>query len=444
MSIWDRLFGENSRNSQDDEPDYRFGRYSDAYKTAANYRAWDEALAAFEIENYQPAFVAFLNYLRDEEEDNVRYQIEGEKLYFEFYQGSKRITGFADEEQFRAQARIARLGAVPAELFQRLTAENYELKYGRYAIDEERCLCLVFDSRLSDASPHKLYTALKEIALKADKKDDLLISEFKELLPVEINHLQQLTPEEKQAKHGFLTTKIDETLTYLSSNHLNPEEHPGAIAYLLLDLIYKLDYLLIPEGQTMEALERMHRMYFAHEKNQPVTYKNVRLIGELQELRQRAADSFAAELYAGKSTFGLTLPVTHDRVANNIRRDLHNMDWYQNNGFPKVALALPGYIVGYSLFNYATPPPARDLFHLYYRIREDAYFRQLGYQQAYLGTDGRPHRRSIRSAISAIGEKHRKQYPRLRPVLGNLDFDNLTNFSRTYLEMVVELDLSRV
>lgn len=444
LTIWDRLFGQNTAATDSDQPSYRFGRYSDAYKTVANYQSWDKAIAAFEDERYQDAFSAFFNYLRDEEEDNVQFTLEEGKLYFEFYQGSKRITGFADEKQFRAEAKIARVGAVPGTLFQRLTAENYELKYGRYALNEERCLCLVFDSKLNDASPHKLYTALKEIALKADKKDDLLVSEYQELLPVEISHLKQLSSAEKEAKLAFLNEKIGIVLDYLSTNHCNPEQHPGAIAYLLLDLIYKLDYLLVPEGYTMEALERMHRMYFAHEKDQPVTYKNVRLIGELQELRQRAEENFSAELYAGKSTFGLTLPVSHDRIIANIRRDLHNMDWYQDNGYPKVALALPGYIIGYSLFNYATPPPIRDLFHLYYRIREDHYFRKLGYQQAFLGADGRPSRRAIRNAILEISDKHRKQYPRLRPLLSNLDYDNMINFSRRFLEMVTELDLSRV
>lgn len=444
MSIWDRLFGLDPLPEPTEQPKYRFGRYSDAYKTAANYGAWDKALSDFEQENFLDSFESFLHYLLDPQEDNVRVQREDDKLYFEFYQGSKRVTGYADHRQLRATARIVRLGAAPPELLQRLIGQNYELKYSRFAIDEDRCLAIVFDTLLHDASPHKLYHALKEMALQADKQDDLLLEEFKELLPVEINHLRQLSALEKQAKKDFLAQKIGQELVYLGSNQCNPEEHPGAIAYLLLDLVYKLDYLLIPEGHTMEALERMHRMYFAREDDQPVTYKNVRLIGELQELLQRAPNDFAEELYAGKSTFGLTLPVSHDRLKNLIEGELSNMDWYQDNGFGRVALAVPGYIVGYCLFNYATPPPDRDLFHLYYRIREDEYFRQLGYQQEFLDKDGRPARRAIRAAINEIEERHRSQYPRMRPVLSSLDFDNLTNFSRSYLRMIKELDLGKV
>lgn len=444
MSIWDRLFGNEAKTTDNSLPNYRFGRYSDAYKTAGHYRAWDASLEAFEDERYTEAFEYFLQYLSDLEEENVKYSHADGQLYFEFYQGSKRVTGFANDQQFRAEAKIARMGDAPIELLQRLTAVNYELKYSRFAIDAERCLCIVFDTPLVDASPHKLYHALKEMALQADKQDDLLLEEFKQLLPVEINHLRQLGVKEKAEKLAFLNLKISEELTYLGSNHCNPEEHPGAIAYLLLDLVYKLDYLIIPEGHTMEALERMHRMYFAREDTQPVTYKNVRLIGELQELAQRAPELFDAELYAGKSTFGLTLPVDHDRISSLIDRELANMDWYQENGFGRVALAVPGYIIGYSLFNYAIPLPDRDLFDLYYRIREDDYFRQLGYPQEYLGRDGRPARRAIRTAISEIGDRHRNQFPRLRPATSILEFDNLTNFSRSYLQMIRELDLGKV
>ncbi|MEL6276623.1 MAG: hypothetical protein AAFU03_16105, partial [Bacteroidota bacterium] len=172
MSIWDRLFGIEPAVEDSSQPSFRFGRYTDAYKSPANYVAWDEALTAFEEEDFSAAFAAFFRYLRDEEEDNVRSQREGDKLYFEFYQGSKRVTGFADNHQLRATARIVRLGAAPSSLLQRLTALNYELKYSRFAIDKERCLTIVFDTLLHDASPHKLYHALKEMALQADKQDD--------------------------------------------------------------------------------------------------------------------------------------------------------------------------------------------------------------------------------------------------------------------------------
>ncbi|MTB49521.1 hypothetical protein [Lewinella sp. W8] len=444
MSIWDSLFGRTPGYDPTDGPEFSFGRYTDAYKTPENYAAWDLALLSFEEGKYLKSVEAFLAYLRDQEADNVKWKPEEERLYFEFYQGSKRVTGFADEQQLRATARIAKLNEENLDLLKRLTTMNYEMKYSRFAIDDNGCLTVVFDTPINDASPHKLYHALKEIALRADKQDDLLLDEFGACLsPVEVTHLEQLSEADKALKLGFLQTKIQSVIDYLSIGKLNPEEQPGAVAYLLLDLVYRLDYLLIPEGYTMEALERMHRMYFARETEQAVTYKNVRLLGELQHLLRRAPESFSEELYAGKSTFGITLPVSHDRLVNLIDNELPNMDWYQDNGFPEVARAVPGYIAGYALFNYAVPPPDRDFLQLYYRVSEDAYFRDLGYKQQFLDRDGRPARRAIRAAISDLIDRHREDYPRMRPAVSQLNFDNLANFGRSYLQMLRETDLSK-
>ncbi len=444
MSIWDTLFGRKPGYPPGQEPDHSFGRYTDAYKTRENYAAWDRAVDAFDDDRFLDSCAAFMAYLRDEREDNVKWKQEADKLYFEFYQGSKRVTGFADQEQLRASASIARLETPNVDLLRRLTAMNYELKYSRFALDEEDCLTIIFDTPVTDASPHKLYHALKEMALRADKQDDLLLEEFGDTVsPVEITHLEPLSKKEKALKLNFLRTSIRDVTDYLASTRINPEEHPGAVAYLLLELVYRLDYLLIPEGHTMEALERMHRMYFAREEDQPVTYKNVRLLGELQKLLERAPEDFAEELYGGKSTFGITLPASHDRLSSLIRNELPNMDWYQDNDFPEVARAIPGYIAGYALFNYAIPPPDRDLLNLYYRVNEDEYFRKLGYRQELVSRDGRPARRPIKSAIAEIVERHRRAYPRLRPVTAHLNFDNFADFGRSYLEMVGEMDLSR-
>ena len=438
MSIWDTLFGRRRRRSPPpgNEPTHRFGRYTDAYKPPEKHASYAAAADAFDAGHFLDSVAAFLDYLRDEDEENVKWQREGNTLYFELYQGSKRVTGRADHEQLRASARIARLTHQDAELLQRLTAMNYELKYSRFALDADDCLTIIFDTPVHDASPYKLYYALKEMALRADKQDDLLLEEFELLQPVEATHLEPLTPQERRVKLDFLRQRIQEVQDYLASGQLNPEEFPGAVAYLLLDLVYRLDYLLVPEGYTMEALERMHRMYFAREDDQPVTHKNVRLLAELQELLQRAPEDFGEELYAGRSTFGITLPVSHDRLATLIDGELSNLDWYQDNHYPEVALAIPGYIVGYALFNYAMPLPDRELLHLYYRVTEEPYFTQLGYTPRYLDKDGQPSKRAIRSAINHIADRHREGYDWFRPKVSELRFADMLEFSQSFLEMV--------
>ncbi|MEL6668971.1 MAG: hypothetical protein AAFY36_02915 [Bacteroidota bacterium] len=443
MSIWERIFGPTLTAVEDPKLGYRFGRYSDAYKDEANYAYWERALNYMEDGHFIESMKAFLAYLRDEEEDNVQWEQRDSELYFEFYQGSKRITGKADAEGLRVEARIARLGVSNSELLQRLTSLNYELRYSRYALDKSRCLCILFDSKADDASPHKLYYAFKEIALQADKQDDLLIDEFQQLVQVDQDHLKQISLEAKRAKEAFLRKNVQKLLDYLASGHLNPEEHPGGLAYLLLDVVFRLDYLIRPEGKTMEALERMQRLYFAGERDQPITHRNLRLIGELQELSQRAPDEFGKELYLGKYTFGITSPASHDRLRQIIDSELGKLDWYQDNGYPNIALAVPSYIVGYSLFNFALPLPLHNFLQLFMRIREDEYFRRLGYAQVFTDKSGRPVKKTVKAAISEIVQRHRSVYPYLRPISSILDYSDFTEFGKTYLKMLYELDLSK-
>jgi hypothetical protein len=441
-SIWDRLFNRFTDAAPD--PHVRFGRYTDSYKTSANYAAWEESLAAFEREAYLVAYEAFLRYLRDEEEDNVLWHRDGDTIYFEFYQGSKRVTGSGNTEEFRIEARVAHVNESRPQLLRRLVEYNYTLKYGRFALDGEQTITVVFDSYTTDASPFKLYYALKEVALMADKQDDLLLEEFQQLGAVESSHLKPLPAEEREVKRAFITGQIGQVLRLLDAGHPDPAREQGAAAYFLLDLIYKIDYLVKPEGYTMEAIERMHRLYFAKETDKTVAEKNERLMRGLRHLLERAPEAYEREMYRGRSTFGITTPVTHDRLVNLIDNELHFVDYYRDQGYEEVALAVPGYIVGYSLFNYALPQPDRDLLQLYYRITEDDYFRQLGFEQAFLNEKKKPQRLAIRRAVSQVADPHRAKYPKLYPQLSMLRYDSLLEFTASYLLMVRELDLSQI
>jgi hypothetical protein len=60
---------------------------------------------------------------------------------------------------------------------------NHRLNFSRFALDNDNHLCIVFQTGALDASPLKLLHALRELAINADKKDDLLLEEFKSLTP---------------------------------------------------------------------------------------------------------------------------------------------------------------------------------------------------------------------------------------------------------------------
>ena len=439
MNIWSRFF--NKQEETKEGPIIRFGRYSDSYKSAENYQAWDDALLKFEHQDYLGCFRDFFRYLRDDSEDNVKYRETDKGIEFELFQGSKKIFGFADNSKLTAEAKIAKANGSKISFMQRLLEQNFDLKYSRFALDEEGNLTIIFDTYSLDGSPYKLYYALKELAINADKQDDLLLDEFKSLEQVGTNHLQPLPSEEKSIKYQYIYSAISDAEKVFQDEKMC-QEFPGGVAYFLLNLLYKLDYLIKPEGYMMEVLERANRLYFA--KDNKTTYEKIHMLWEeLHSLSNRPKSEFFKEMYRGISTFGITAPVSHGNVVNLINNDLGNMDWYMENGYEEIAISIPGYIIGYSLFNYAVPKPDKELFHLYFQIIEAEYFKKLGYGECYYDPENTSFKqKEIKRAIDQIVAFNKENYIHLAPNTAMLNFNSLAKFARSYLLMIKDLDLT--
>ena len=191
MSFFDRFFGSDKKTEQ---PDIRFGRYSDVYHTSSQDHAFDEAVRFFEDERYIDSYRSFFDYLRNEEEDNVKVWEEDGFLKFELYQGSKKVVGYGNERKLRAEAKIAKVKTLQASFMRRLLEKNFELKYSRFTLTEDQEIAIVFDTYTVDGSPFKLYAALKELATNADKQDDILLDEFNSLEQADL-HVRRGLPE---------------------------------------------------------------------------------------------------------------------------------------------------------------------------------------------------------------------------------------------------------
>jgi hypothetical protein len=442
MSFWDKIFGSKTEHAKA-TPKIRFGRFSDSYKEKAQYDAWESSLDLFEENKYLESYKAFLTYLRDDKEDNVRWLDEEGGIRFEILQGSKRVSGFADARQLKAEARIAHAQELSVAFMRRLVESNYTLEHSRYALDDENNLVVKFDTFTLDGSPYKLYYALKEVAINADKQDDLLLDEFSNLLdPVETGSVSELSVAEKEVKYNFIKSKIQSVLDEIDTGKLNGEKYPGGISYLLLSAAYRIDYLTAPEGFTTETIERIHRSYFNTEEK-TMAQKNIFIRKELEKINARSKELIFNELYSTTSTFGIVAPKGHDSLASSIEGELPNMDWYEENKHDKVALAVTGYIVGNALFNYALPKPIRQLLELYYRILEPQYFSDLGFLPPFLDSEKQVfNQKEIKNAIRQMVEKTKESFPNLSPDLGQLDFSTPCRFARTYLLMIKNMDFT--
>jgi hypothetical protein len=287
-----------------------------------------------------------------------------------------------------------------------------------------------------------LYYALKELATQADKQDDLLLDEFSGLEEVENSPMTHLSLEEKEVKYKYIQKALASVIEEVEKGKLDKEAYAGGVAYLLLDLVYKLDFLVRPEGFMMEALERIHRLYFA-KNDMPKFEKNQQLMEEFKALKARRKEEYFKEMYTVISTFGITTAVNYSRVVHFIEGELSNMDWYQKNGYDKVACAIPGYIVGYCLFNYAVPKPCKDFFQLYYQIAESNYFTALGYPRLYHPKQNKFNKKLIKNNIEDLADRYSPWFENLKPNLRLLNFESKTAFSYSYLQMMKELDMTK-
>jgi hypothetical protein len=437
MSIFSKLF--KSKNESKD-PTIQFGRFSDAYKSEPNYEAWEKSVRLFENEKYLDSYKYFLDFLNDENTQNAHYRLLPGRIEFTIYQGSKIITGLADQFKLRAEAKIARVLKPELGWLRLLTEENYELKFCRYALDDENNITIVFDTYVEDGGPDKLYQALKELATTADKKDDILISEFGTLGQVNFYYTRHIPETEKEVKYRFFKHAVNNTIQIIETGRLNVAQVPGGMSYLLLALIYKLDYLVKPEGMLMECIENCHKIFF-NENMLSVEQKNMHILRKIRETTDIHRDLFYKELYEVKSTFGITIPTGHERLSELIDAQINDVEWYYENGHLEYALSILDYIAGYALFSYALPAPTRALLYLYYRITENNYFRSLGYQQQF-EQNGAPAKKAIVKVLKKLKQDCNVDFPQIKWNTDSLDFTDYPLFARSYILMIRDINLN--
>jgi len=438
MGLFDKWFGSSS-SKKENQPNIRFGRYSDSYKTPEQLEFWDKANKQFDKKEFLDSYDSFFQYLADPKTKNVTYSREGDQINFELLQGSKKISGAANNQFVKAKTTVVKSDRLNVGFMRRLIEQNYSFKYAKFCLNDNDEVTMKFDTFTIDGSPYKLYYALKEMAINSDKQDDLLSNEFEMLHQIDTDHTEAIPENEKNIKHKYTQKWIAETLARI--DEMDRTKYAGGVTFLLLNLIYKLDYLIQPEGFMMETLEKCHNIYFARD-NKTSEQKSIVLIKELKKIQERTSEDLGKELYSVKSTFGITTPSGHEQVAGTINGELPKMDWYKDNEYPLVAVSIPGYVAGYNMFNFAVPQPDREYFHLLFEILESDYFKELGIDNGYVNDKGQLQISVIRDEIHAIAKSNTKKFPKLAPITKDIRFDLLTEFAKSFTFMIRDLDLT--
>lgn len=422
----DRLFGRGKRKIVE-EPNISFGRYSDNNKPVSKINRWTEADSLFKEKKFHESLDAFFDYLRDDSTSNVVYERNGAEGQFEFFQGSKMVRGRFDRSRVAAEVTLARMPQPSVPVMRRLLEMNFNLYYSRFALDNDR-LCMRFDSNIEAATPNKLYYGLKELSTRADKQDDLLVQDFAVLEKMDSDHIKEIPSREKEVKYEYLHKWLDQTLDAVAA--VDADKFSGGIAYLLLALIFRIDYLLAPEGNLLRDLEKVTAIYFKKDER-PAVDKNRDMIEEIKKIKARPKDQVLGNFFTSKYTFAIAAPQNYKAVTDSIHSANQSMLWYRDNNYPFIATQVSEYGISYCQYSFSLPKIITELFHLFMQVNYVEFFRALGFSETYyrghsIDAD------AVSERIKSICERWRPKYPNADFKTQNLRYDNLVNFNHTF------------
>lgn len=436
----DRLFGwgKKKEEPQQQDPGVRFGRYSDNNKPPARISRWTDAENLYKEKKYFESLDAFFDYTGDDQEQNLKYTRTGEVASFELFQGSRVVRGWIRDGLVHAEATIARMPQPSVPVMRRLLEMNLNLYYSRFAMDKDR-ICMRFDTTLEAASPSKMYYGLRELATKSDKQDDLLLQDFSALEMADSGQISSVPDAEKAVKYRFLQQWIREALDLIAG--LDTEKFAGGISYILLSLVYRIDYLLAPDGKLLTELESIAGLYFRKD-DRPAALKNRDMAEAFRTIAAKPEEEIGRFLFRAKYTFAIVSPQPYKAVTDSIQAANQTAVWYRDNQHLTIAEHTSEYGIAYCQYSYSLPRPVTELYHLMMMAGQPEYFSALGYGPVYYDrAANRFDQQAIAERIGAIQQAWREKYPLLQFNTANLRFDDPAAFNITFTNELTTLNL---
>jgi len=409
-----------------------FGRYTDSFKSKEQVAYWNKALELDVQGKYIESYEQFFSYLLDPAEENVLLSKSKGALAFTIYQGSAEIIGKAANNRLIAEVVLAQFEKPNLAVMRRLLEKNYSLRYSRYAIQDDK-LVLKFDAAFEDAGPEKLYFALKEVAVRADKEDDLLIADFRQLYPIK-NAPKVDTTTDASVKYDFLKKWISETLVKSEQQEYHRDEK--SISYLMAKLALRIDYLLTPQGKLMEANEKVLQHFMMGFLGN-LTSSIDKMAAIWEDVLKRDRTVLLAELYNTKATFGLANATAHSSVIELIHSEQAKLDTYIEKKSIEQALNHLEYIALYALFNYGMRLPTRQVLNLLVEVCNRAFVEKIPNRRSFfIGQSDQLNEDAVVALLKEIEEEAQKEHPGFFLYTKELNFEDVLSFGRSLLDMI--------
>lgn len=222
---------------------------------------------------------------------------------------------------------------------------------------------------------------------------------------------------------------------------VDAEKYSGGIAYTLLALAYRIDYLIVPQSKLQNDLEKIVSIYFKKD-DRAVTEKNGDMIHAFTKLCKKSKEQFASCLFRSKYTFSITSPQNHKTIADAIYNANQNVTWYKDNKQPKIAAQISEYGIAYCQYSYSLPSPITQLFKLFMMVNYADYFLELGFTKQYYNTIVQEfNQQAIIDKINSIQAQWKEKYRKMNFDTEKLKFDNLVAFNQSFTTQIENLNM---
>ena len=423
---------------------HTFGRGINAHISENEEDLFIESYEAFEnkeiLDAYELFFKSLINFNNEESNQNITFTRENEKLDFVIYQGSARITGRITKEHLYAQTIMLKKENANVALKRYILERNYQFTYANYFNDDEHIILKLYHDNIT-MSPQKVFYPLRELCLNADYDKEHIQSEFSDIKLEDIQHIQNMDLNELKIKYEYLHKWIEELETKVPT--LPSNDNASMQAFLYLNLLFKVDYLLVPKYKIYQKMSKTVIEYFI-EENTPIESKNEELKRYVDGLKKMKFEEFSQNFYSAKYTFNPTDRTSQEELINFISDSLAKIRWYKNNRYSQIIPTIYRYIAFYVLYNHGLHPVLRELFHTLVEIQNPEFFQALGYTPLYDKENQTFSKRTITSRIDDIIDHHQERYKSLESFSSELNFSSINEFSNSFYLHLQNLNLEDI
>ncbi len=424
------------------QDDYHFGRFISYKKNTQQQEQYQESKKAFTQQRYLDGYEHYFNYLRfyyaDEDSGNISYKRDDNLLQFTLIQGSAIIKGDITPTRLSAKANIAHVVKDNIAVMRRLLEKNYMYTYSTFFLENERLKAKIYFDNIA-LSPQKIFFPLRELAINADKEKELLLDEFNDLEALELDHIEAMDTHLKETKLRFFREWIDRTEQKVSL--LPTQEQSGAIAFIWLTLLLRIDYYVTPRGKLgYDIYEAVQEYYMDDTKL--IEEKNDALQKAVEKLKVIDAQKLSKNLYSVKQTFDIFTANGLDEIRGFIEETLGKVIWYKEHRYEEIIMSIYEYLGLYMLYNFGMNDCLRELVQLNVRLHNTDFNSALGLKSLY--KNEKIDRTHLNKKIQSILKSHSKRYPHLQDFSGALNFESDEKFHHSYFSALQNLNFSEL